>query len=88
MMDWVGRRDMLSRASPLGAARCPRAPMSLHGGGPAMFVAMGVSSVQGDFQFWKSYEASVDHMLAQDEASLRWVLGPGPVPADLARSSL
>jgi hypothetical protein len=53
-----------------------------------MFVAMGVSSVQGDFQFWKSYEASVDHMLAQDEASLRWVLGPGPVPADLARSSL
>jgi hypothetical protein len=26
---------------------------------------------QGDFQFWKSYEASVDHMLAQDEASLR-----------------
>ena len=56
----------------------------------------GCVSVQGDFQFWKSYEASVDHMLAQDEASLRWVLGPGPVapvhsstvPADPTRSSL
>ena len=36
----------------------------------------GVKTLQGDFQFWKAYEASVNYMLDEDKKTLLCAVPP------------